>query len=269
MRLRQQLVGCALLLPLFILPGHAQIAQIYPQRNTIITGDCEADLKPTIAVISGGVAVSALKPTEAVAQLEKQMALIRSYVQQNHGTLKELERVRMIHTEGMNNGQPRDPSFQLAQRLRAEFPVDAPVDDILEHLMELGMDRFGENMSLAEYRQSIPVVHFEIPHFEAQIKQVQQRCLAEAWKHWCDSLATKNPTCQSPAPPESLQLQSFTLRSTEKLMRVEGPPDYFHYTNYANNQQQPPPELLGNVAMHLIGNITLNDSDFDRQNSVK
>ena len=82
------------------------------------------------------------------------MALIRDYAQQNRGKLKELERVRMVHTEGSVNGQPRDPSFQLAQRIRAEFPADAPMESILERLMELGLDRFGNNMSPAESRQS-------------------------------------------------------------------------------------------------------------------
>lgn len=270
MGLRHRLVGCSFLLSL-LTPCHAQraqIAQIFPQRSMIVTGDCEADLKPTIAVISGGVAVSALKPSEAAAQLDKQMALIRSYIQESHGTLKELERVRMIHTEGMNNGQTRDPNFQIAQRLRAELPVDAPVDDILEHLMELGMDRFGENMSAPDYRQSTPVIHFEIPNFETQIKQIQERCTAEAWKHWCAAETTKTAACQSATPPESLQVQSFTLRTTEKLMRAEGPPDYFHfnYPNYGGYQQLTPPELLGNVAMHLIGNIVLNGPDVEKNN---
>jgi uncharacterized protein DUF541 len=267
MGLRQQL-GCVLLLPLSLLCCHAQIAQIYPQRNTIITGDCEADLKPALAVISGGVAAAALKPSDAVDQLNKQMELIRSYVKENHGTLKELERVRMVHTEGTNNGQPRDPSFQIAQRLRAEFPVDAPVDNIFQRLMELGMDRFGDNMSAPDYRQSIAVIHFEIPNFETQIKQIQQRCTAEAWKHWCAAETTKTAACQSATPPESLQVQSFSLRSTEKLMRAEGPPDYFHFNfpNYGGYQQLTPPELLGNVTMHLIGNIVFNGPDVEKNN---
>jgi hypothetical protein len=44
------------------LPCHAQISEIYPSRAPLITGECEADLKPSVAVISGGVATSALKP---------------------------------------------------------------------------------------------------------------------------------------------------------------------------------------------------------------
>ncbi len=238
---------------------HGQIGQIYPQRNSIVTGDCQADLKPATAVISGGVAASALKPTEAAEQLDKQLALIRTYIQQNQGTLKELERERMIHTEGSVNGQPRDPSFQVAQRLRAEFPADAPVDRILERLMELGMDRFGENMSLPEYRTSIVVVHYEIANFEAQLKQIREHCIAEAWKQWCGSPTTEKPECKASAPPESLQIQSFNLRSTDKLMRADGASDYFRLAIYPSQPPAMPPELLGNVSIHLVGSIVLNN----------
>ena len=244
-----------------------QIAPAYPSRVITITGNCEAELRPSTAVLSGGVAVSALKPSSAVEQLDTQMALIRDYVRQNQGTLKELERVRMVHTEGSVNGQPRDPSFQLVQRIRAEFPAEAPVDSILEHLMKLGLDRFGENMSPAESRQAIVVIRYEIEDFEEQLKQVRDRCTTEAWKRWCTSAGAKSLSCKAGDLPESLQLQSLTLRSTEKLVRGEGPPDYYRVsiTAYQPGQQTSPPELLGNLPLHLVGNINLNNTEPEKQ----
>jgi hypothetical protein len=262
---RRLLLGMISLLVL-LTPAFAQIGQVYPSRVVSITGDCEAELRPATAVVSGGVAVSALKPSSAVGQLDKQMALIRDYAQQNQGKLKELERVRMVHTEGSINGQPRDPSFQLAQRIRAEFPADAPMESILERLMELGLDRFGDNMSPAESRQSIVVIHYEIANFDEQLKQIRDRCTVEAWKHWCVSAGAKSLSCKS-GDPESLQLQSLTLRSTEKLMRGEGPTDYYRVNIAAYQSGQPisPPELLGNVPVHLVGNIILNNSEPEKQ----
>lgn len=253
-------------LPVLLTPAFAQISQVYPSRVVSITGDCEAELRPATAVVSGGVAVSALKPSSAVGQLDKQMALIRDYAQRNRGKLKELERVRMVHTEGSVNGQPRDPSFQLAQRIRAEFPADAPMESILERLMELGLDRFGDNMSPAESRQSIVVIHYEIANFDEQLKQIRDRCTVEAWKHWCVTAGAKSLSCKS-GDPESLQLQSLTLRSTEKLMRGEGPTDYYrvNIAAYQSGQQISPPELLGNVPVHLVGNIILNNSEPEKQ----
>jgi len=246
-----------------LIPAFAQIGQTYPSRVITITGACEAELRPATAVVSGGVAVSALKPSSAADQLDKQMKLIREYVQQNQGKLKELERVRMIHTEGSINGQPRDPSFQLAQRIRAEFPADAPIDSLLEHLIELGLDRFGDNMSAAESRQSIVVIRYELENFDEQLKEIRSRCTTEAWKRWCVSAGAQSLSCKANDLPESLQLQSLTLRSTEKVMRGEGPTDYYRISisAYPSGQQASPPELLGNLPLHLVGNIVLNNSE--------
>jgi Protein of unknown function (DUF541) len=246
-----------------LIPAFAQIGQTYPSRVITITGACEAELRPATAVVSGGVAVSALKPSSAADQLDKQMKLIREYVQQNQGKLKELERVRTIHTEGSVNGQPRDPSFQLAQRIRAEFPADAPIDSLLEHLMELGLDRFGDNMSPAESRQSIVVIRYELENFDEQLKEIRSRCTTEAWKRWCVSAGAQNLSCKANDLPESLQLQSLTLRSTEKVMRGEGPTDHYRISisAYPSGQQASPPELLGNLPLHLVGNIVLNNSE--------
>lgn len=263
---RRLMVGL-IWVPAFVAPASAQIGQAYPSRVVNISGECDAELRPAKAVVAGGVAVSALKPSNAVDQLDKQMALIRDYVRQNQGKLKELERVRMVHTEGSVNGQPRDPSFQLAQRIRAEFPADAPMDSILEHLMELGLDRFSDNMSPAESRQSIVVIRYEMENFDEQLKQIRERCTTEAWKSWCTSAGAKSLSCKAGDVPESLQLQSLTLRSTEKLMRGEGPTDYYriNINGYQSGQQNSPPELLGNVPLHLVGTISLNNSEPENQ----
>lgn len=263
---RRLMVGL-IWVPAFVAPASAQIGQAYSSRVVNISGECEAELRPAKAVVAGGVAVSALKPSNAVDQLDKQMALIRDYVRQNQGKLKELERVRMVHTEGSVNGQPRDPSFQLAQRIRAEFPADAAMDNILEHLMELGLDRFGDNMSPAESRQSIVVIRYEMENFDEQLKQIRERCTTEAWKSWCTSAGAKSLSCKAGDVPESLQLQSLTLRSTEKLMRGEGPTDYYriNINGYQSGQQNSPPELLGNVPLHLVGTISLNNSEPENQ----
>ena len=262
-----KLVLLLLLGSLLPLSSRAQVSALYPFRPITIAGECAADLKPSAAVISGGVATSALKPSAAVAQLEKQLALLQAYVQQHQGTLRELERVRMIHTEGANNGQPRDPEFQVVQRFHAEFPVDAPVDRLLEHMMELGMDRFGENMAFPEYRQSIVVVHYDISGFEKQLTEIRERCVAEAWKRWCAAATEKNADCSSPTPPGSLQIQSFNLRSTEKVMRVDGQPEYINLTYSPYQPQSAAPDLLGNVPIHFVGNIVLNGPPLEGDNN--
>src|SRR5215470_13182840 len=58
-----------------------------PPQIFQMTGTCAMEVSPDVAVIVGGVAVSSLKPTEANEQLDKQLALIRKYVEENHGRL--------------------------------------------------------------------------------------------------------------------------------------------------------------------------------------
>jgi hypothetical protein len=265
--LRRWLLLWVISWPVFVTTSFGQKLEMYPSRAVNIAGNCEAELRPAKAVISGGVAVSTLKPSSAVDQLDKQMVLIRDYVRENQGKLKELERVRIVHTEGSVNGQPRDPSYQLVQRIRAEFPVDASIDNIFEHLMELGLDRFGDNMSPSESRQSIVVIRYEMDNFEEQLRQIRDGCTREAWKRWCVSVGAKSLSCKAGDLPESLQLQSLNLRSTEKLMRGEGPADYYRIsiTSYQSGQQISPPELLGNVSLHLVGTISLNNSEPEKE----
>ena len=42
----------------FLIPALAQIVQAYPSRVVTITGDCDAELRPATAVVSGGVAIT-------------------------------------------------------------------------------------------------------------------------------------------------------------------------------------------------------------------
>ena len=151
------------------------------------------------------------------------------------------------------------PVFKSRKGCERNFPRTHRWTVFSKRLMELGMDRFGENMSLPEYRTSIVVVHYEIANFEAQLKQIRERCIAEAWKQWCGSPTTEKPECKASAPPESLQIQSFNLRSTDKLMRADGASDYFRLAIYPSQPPAMPPELLGNVSIHLVGSIVLNN----------
>jgi hypothetical protein len=110
------------------------------------------------------------------------------------------------------------------------------------------------------------VIRYEMENFDEQLKQIRERCTTEAWKRWCVSGA-ESLSCKAGDMPESLQLQSLTLHSTEKVMRGEGPTDYYRITitAYQSGQQISPPELLGNLPLHLVGNIILNNSEPERK----
>ena len=66
-------------------------AQVYQMAGT-----CSVEVRPDAAVIVGGIAAGGLLPIEAVDKLEKQLALVRRYLDSNRGQLQLLERVRTL-----------------------------------------------------------------------------------------------------------------------------------------------------------------------------
>jgi hypothetical protein len=221
-----------------------------------LSGTCTTEMTPETAVIMGGVSSGAVKPTDAIDQLDKQMALMRAYVEENHGKLELRERVRTLKTPQPGREDP-EPPFQVVQRLQAEFPANAPVDAILQKLIELGLDRFGDNM-LNNYNRREAVIRFRVSDLDSKLRDMQQRCTADAWKQWCGSPAAAASDCAPDKPPADLELQAFNVRSEESLLRPDGGgsmPWQFSYNRMQRAVE--PPELLGNVTIHLDGTILL------------
>jgi uncharacterized protein YggE len=226
-----------------------------PQQLFQLSGTCTGEMAPDKAVMIGGVSSGALKPTDAIDQLDKQLAAIRTYVESNHGHLELLERVRTLKNPPQQGREDTEPPFLVVQRLQADFPATAPVDAILQKLIELGLDRFGDNI-LNNYNRREAVVRFRVSDFDAKLHDMEQRCTADAWKQWCATPAASG--CASSMPPAGLELQFFTVRSEESLLRPDGGTSANWQFSY-NRAQRPPdaPDLLGNVTVHLDGNISL------------
>lgn len=212
------------------------------------------EISPDQAVIVGGVSSSALKPSDAIDQLEKQLGLMRTYLAQQHSELQLLERVRTLKTPQPGK-EDADPPFQVVQRLQLKLPADAPVDAILQKLIELGFDRFGDNV-LNNYNRREAVVRFRISDLDAKLKDFQQRCTVNAWKQWCAE-PSFGAICHSDTPPPELDLQAFNVRSKETLMRPDGNSAPWQFSVNRTQRSLEPPDLLGNVTVHLEGNIVL------------
>jgi uncharacterized protein YggE len=225
-----------------------------PSQVFQLTGSCSAQIAPDRAFIIGGVSSSAVQPEDAVAQLDKQLAAMRAYIDQNHGHLELLERVRSLKNPPQQPGrEDNEPPFQVVQRLQADFPANAPVDAILQKMIDLGMDRFGDNV-LNNYNRREAVVRFRVTDFDAKLSAMQDACTADAWARFCK---TAEPDyCASPA---NLDLLSFNVRSEESLLRPDGGGSTPWQFSYSRMQRSPQPQdLLGNVTVHLDGNILLN-----------
>jgi hypothetical protein len=217
------------------------------------------ELAPAKAVVVGGVAAGGLKPTEAAAQLDKQVEMIRKYVEEQHGRLQLLERVRTAKNPSPNGRETPDPPFQEVQRLEAAFAADAPLDAILDRLIELGLDRFGENVLNPNNSRREPVVRFRIADWDDKMRDLQNRCTANAWKNWCDTDAAKD-ICHSDTPPADLQLQFFNVHSVETVLYPDGGVRRWDFNVTPQQRTLDPPDLLGNITLHLNGRVNLNYS---------
>jgi hypothetical protein len=216
-----------------------------------LTGTCAMSAAPDIAVVLGGIASGALKPIEAIEQLDQHLHIIQA-----HGRLQLMERVRTLKTPSFNPNEREFP-VEVVQRLHAEFSADAPVDAIMQRLIELGLDRFGDNVLVSNGSRRAAVILFRFDDFDAKMRDLQKQCVANAWKEWCVA-PTSAGTCPSEQPPAALQLQSFAVRSTEKLLRPDGGgAQYWQFTYTGVQRQAEPLELLGKVVVHFSGTIML------------
>lgn len=235
----------------------AEQADFYPAQRPQyfqVSGTCSMEISPDQAVILGGVSSSALKPEEAVSQLEKELTAMRGYLADKHGEMEMLERVRTLKNPQPDRAETELP-FEVVQRLQVKLPADAPVDAILQKLIELGFDRFGDNI-LGNYNRREPVIRFRNSQFEAKMADFQRQCTASAWKQWCTSPAGSS-NCPSETAPYDLELQVFNVHSRETLMRPEGVSTPWQFNVGRGQAPQPPPDLLGNVSVHLDANILL------------
>jgi hypothetical protein len=235
--------------PLQIAPGPL-FAQLY--------GSCTGEVAPTVAIIAGGVAVYGIKPLDAADNLDKQLDAIRKYVEENHGTLILLERVRTLKNPAFNGSSDTGPPFEIVQRLHVELPVTAPVDAVLQRLLELGLDRFGETVLATNNRREEAVL-FRIGNLDSALHEMEHRCIEDAWKKWC---ATDPPAsfCKSDAPPSNFQLANFSARSDEEVLLPGSGAGYWQVTLTRGQDARPPRDLLGNITLHLTGTIFLSFS---------
>ncbi len=221
-------------------------------------GSCTGEIAPSLAIIAGGVAVQGLKPLDTSADLDKQMTAIAKYVEENHGKLVLLERVRTLKNPAPNGSSDTAQPFEIIQRLHVELPVSAPVDAILQRLLELGLDRFGETVLATNNRREEAVL-FRIGNLDSALHEMEHRCIEDAWKNWC---ATDPPTifCKSDAPPSNFQLANFSARSDEEVLLPGSGAGYWQVTLTRGQDPRLPRDLLGNITLHLTGTIFLSFS---------
>ena len=228
----------------------AQTLGIPPSTTAI----CTAELRPAKVLILGGVSASGLKPADVAAQLDRQMEAFERAVQNAHGILVRLERVRAITTNRASS-EDRTPAFETVQRVRAEFSADAPVDSILNQLLLIGLDRFGDSLENNSGRQTSMPIRFVFRDFHGEMQAFRDRCHLQAEKQFCEEHVE-----QCAAGPPKYGNATFLARSEERVLRPEGGSNYLEWAETApgrNAPERPDPQLLGNIVVHMKGYCTL------------
>jgi len=220
-----------------------------------LTGSCAVTVTPDRAVILGGIAADAVLPLPAIEQLDRQVEAIRGVVQEHHGTLDLLERVRTVKTPAPGAHEAELP-FEVVQRLQATFPAKAAVDTILQGMIEIGLDRFGDAVLSTDGSNRQTVVRFRMTDFDARLDALEQRCTADAWRTWCASPAAAG-ACPTERPPDDLEFQSLNVRSLERVLRPDGGVGHWEFTISPTQRRPRAFEFLGNVPVHLTGSILL------------
>ena len=231
--------------------GACVFAQPFAPQGT--WASCTVELRPAKVVILGGVSASGLKPADVAVQLDRQMDVFEHAVQEAHGTLTRLERVRTIVTSRGPN-EARTSNFELVQRVRAEFSADAPVDSILNQLLLIGLDRFGESIENNSGRQTSLPVRYTFGDFSGDMQAFRDKCRAQAEKQFCD----EHPEQCTSGPPKNAA-GNFVARSEERVLRPEGGTNYIEWNDVVPGRvaaERTDPQLLGNVTIHLKGYYT-------------
>lgn len=219
-----------------------------------LSGSCTGEIAPSLAIIAGGVAVQGLKPLDTSADLDKQMAAIAKYVEENHGKLILLECVRTVKNPPPNGSSDTAQPLEIIQRLHVELPVSAPVDVILQRLLELGLDRFGEAVVAANGRREEAVL-YRVTDVDSFTHAMEQRCIADAWKTWCSTTAPKD-ACKTADPPSDLENLTFNARSDEQVLMPGVAVTYWTLSSFRGAPRNPSKDLLGNITVHFSGSVS-------------
>ncbi|HEY6306583.1 MAG TPA: hypothetical protein VI488_09030, partial [Candidatus Angelobacter sp.] len=199
-------------------------------------------------------------PTDAARQLDKLLSVLNDYVQGQHGRLVLLERVRTLKVPRSNasgsNHEENDQPAEVIQHIHIELSPEAPVDAILDRVIELGMDRYGDSNLVNRTTQPAITVQFRISNLPSRLFDLRRSCLETALKMQCTA-GDRPKACAGDKLPENFSYETFNVRSMEKVLRVSGSSDFLRFI-FSNGlpQNADPPELAGGQAIKLVGEIT-------------
>jgi hypothetical protein len=151
------------------------------------TLNCTETIKPDRLVISGGISAESVRPKQASDQIDLQLNAIRTYVKSKNGVLLEKERLRAARNPERERDSAAKLPFIQVQRFEAEFPLSVDVDDVLERLLKMGMDRYGKDANIDSYasREYKVLTSSRFSSLGEDLKAIRTRCIHKAAKQLC------------------------------------------------------------------------------------
>lgn len=225
--------------------------------------ECAGEVRPDRAVIVGGVSAESLRPGEAREQIDRQVAEIRKLVTQQGGTLALGERVRAVRAvpKGRRESPAEPQPFLMVQRLEVALPTTVDVDQVLDGLLRLGLDRFGRSLRI-EAADSSPrvVVRYRFSALRDALEEIHQECKARALRQWCEASTPAAELAGCPTAVAKLlplvDTQALALQSQPVLSEQGGAaPLVFAYP--WQPAQLAAVDLIGDVPLRLTGAIVV------------
>ena len=193
---------------------------------TTATLSCEESLRPDLVVIEGGLSAKSVSPRDGSTQIEREVAAIRELATSKGGTLSVLERLRAARNvkPGNDSSESKAP-FQQIQHIELQLPSSVDVDEVLERMFKLGLDRYGTDLRFGRYDSSDfhGLTRYRYKALDVRLNALRKRCIETTAKKACGE---KVDVCLTrPHLTATLKTSSFTDRNGSQQERYISLPE--------------------------------------------
>ncbi len=265
-----RLAACLVLAAGASLSAHAELttsraesrALTHPARASAphVAHACTGEVRPDRVIIAGGMSAEAVRPTEAQARLDRQIAELRKLAAAHGGETLLLERLRAARTlRERQDARLEPPPFLMLQRLEVSLPANVDVDALLERVLQLGLDRFGSAVRV-EHVETNPriVVRYRFSALARELDALHERCREEAIRHWCTGPQAAGELCRlAPAERATRFVTQQLSVQTQPLLAEHGGITRYRVTHPWAPDQLSMIEPLGELAVRFEGTLHL------------
>jgi hypothetical protein len=201
------------------------------QRSLPMQFNCTDTIKPTTVVISGAVTARSVRPKDGSDQIDKQIAALQSFAQSKGGRVIQLERLRAARHPETERSEKRSeadklPFLQL-QKVEVELPIAIDIDDALERVLKLGVDRYGKDVRVDGYDQSREfrnLTSYRVSDLGVKLARIAEQCVDAEIKRVCSVAMAK--TCANAVNWTTLNARALDVANsygsrTDKTLRIQ------------------------------------------------